>query len=164
MPESNHDSLPGTLKPGADGHSVIVLVVEDDDMHGELVANVLCGSRPPFDLLFAQCVKEAVEILSRQKVDCVLLDHNLPDGVGPQLLTLAEQQLLETPVLAFSTSSDPEVVIDDLRAGCTDFIVKKNAFKGYALRDAILRTIEKFTTRSYRQSLSNYARKMFTNG
>lgn len=152
--------LPDTLKPGATGKPIALLVVEDDEVHQELIRNVLSGTDPKFNITFAESVKRAMAVLASQPIDCVLLDHNLPDGSGTQFMEEGEEHLLETPVLAFSTSADPEVALAEFRGGCNGFVLKRDAFRGNALREEIVQTIEKFTARSYRQALTNYARKM----
>lgn len=159
MPEDK-EILPENLKPGFAGRPISLLVVEDDEVHQELIRNVLSGDDPRFKLLFAETVGEAIEVLSSLPVDCVLLDHNLPDGLGTQFLERGESLLLETPVLSFSTSADPEVALAEFRAGCNDFVLKRDAFRGDKLRDEIIQTISKFTARGFRQALTNYARKM----
>lgn len=88
-----------------------------------------------------------------------LLGHNLPDGRGTQFLAEGEELLLETPVLSFSTSADPEVALAEFHAGRNDFVLKRDAFRGDKLREEIIQTISKFTTRSFRQALTNYARR-----
>lgn len=152
--------LPDKLKPGFHGRSISLLVVEDEEVHQELIKNVLSGDDPKFKILFTETVEEAMGVLSSNPVDCVLLDHNLPDGLGTQFLANGEELLLETPVLSFSTSADPEVALAEYRAGCNDFLLKRDAFRGDQLRAEILQTIRKFTARGFRQALTNYARRM----
>jgi len=146
--------------PGSNGRPITVLVVEDDHVHQALIENVLALGEPKFKLIFVETVDEALTAVAREPIDCVLLDHNLPDGPGTRLLEEGEEHLLETPVLSFSTSADPDVALSEFRAGCNQFILKREAFKGFGLREEILRVVEKFHKRGLRQSLSNYVRKM----
>lgn len=128
--------------------AVRVLVVEDEPAHQDLVRERLRPEEGRFELDFAGSCREAVERLSTGSYDCVVLDHNLPDGTGAELLVNARYQLLTTPVVSFSTSIDPDVVLADFRGGCVDFVPKREAFRGDVLEQAIERGIEQYRTRA----------------
>ena len=162
MPMSPSERQSGKTPSNAPTSDAVMtlLVVEDEDVHQELIANVLAGDGPKFNIVFAESVQQAMDILSLQRMDCVLLDHNLRDGLGTQLLTKAEHLLHETPVLSFSTSTDPNVALSEFQSGCNAFVLKRDAFKGHVLREQVCQTIEKFRRRCYRQALSNHVRKL----
>jgi len=125
-----------------------VLVVEDELAHQDLVRERLDAYEGRFELEFVGTCREAVERLSASAYDCVVLDHNLPDGTGAELLITARFQLLTTPVVSFSTSIDPDVVLSDFRGGCVEFVPKREAFRGEVLGRAIVQGIKRYRTRA----------------
>jgi len=128
--------------------AISVLVVEDDTTHSKLVEHCLSKSDVLFHLTFAQSCTEAKTMLSAGGYDCVVLDHNLPDGTGDELMENARYQLLRTPVVAYSTSLDRDVIVSELRGGCVDFIPKRDAFTGDNLVQTILSAIDRHAVRA----------------
>lgn len=127
---------------------VRVLVVEDDPTHCELVAHCLGGADVDFAITFAGSCAQATTILHEDRFDCVVLDHSLPDGTGDQLLSNSRFHLLTTPIVAYSTSLDHDVIVSELRGGCVDFIPKRDAFVGRKLEQTILTAIERNAVRA----------------
>lgn len=128
--------------------SIAVLVIEDDFTHCELVEHCLEDAEPGYELTFAHSCSEATLLLTDNKFDCVVLDHSLPDGTGDQLLLNSRFHLLTTPVVAYSTSLDHDVIVSELRGGCVDFIPKRDAFVGRRLDRAIQSAIERNAVRA----------------
>lgn len=132
----------------SESRHISVLVVEDDQTHRELVADRLSGEEPGFDVSFAASCTEAIQQLAERAFECVVLDHNLPDGTGDEFMSQAHYHLLTTPVVAFSTSIDPDVMISEFKGGCVDFIPKREAFSGDLLPRTILKAVENFRVRA----------------
>lgn len=78
-----------------------VLHVEDDADVRQVVAT-LCGEFAEFE--GAASFREAVQLLSTRRYDLVILDLELPDRWGWDLLSLIDQQTPRPPVLVFSGS------------------------------------------------------------
>ena len=91
-----------------------VLVIDDELDHCEIIEECLSlPGRERFDVTFAHTVRDACRILAQQDFSFVLLDHNLPDGHGTDILERMQDRLLATPVIGLSTSQDPDVIISD---------------------------------------------------
>ena len=133
---------------GAGNEALSLLVVEDDPVYCEMVTAKLAASHPTFDLLFAGNVQEALSILSSRGVDCVLLEHYLPDGVGSELLEHARYQLMLTPVVGYSACTDAHMAVEQYRMGCAAVLTKEEAFEGDNLRGTILDVIERYRARA----------------
>jgi two-component system, chemotaxis family, response regulator WspR len=78
---------------------------------------------------------------------CIVLDHNLPDGKGTELLRRCQQAIDKVPVVGLSTSEDPEVALADFRSGCVEFISKHDAFRDGSLRRRVRDAISTFERR-----------------
>lgn len=60
------------------------------DHEGEVQVSLVCGA------------EAAAAILSSMTVDLILLDHDMPYGNGPELLSWMKQSRLKIPVITFS--------------------------------------------------------------
>lgn len=136
-----------------------VLVIEDEADHCDMIEECLGrGGRDTMSITFAHTVKEACRRLAEEKFSFVLLDHNLPDGHGSEVLERMEDRLLTTPIIGLSTSSDPEVAISDFRGGAIDFITKHEAFQGDALRRRVTEALARHKRRTTAATLESQRR------
>ena len=98
-----------------------ILIVEDDKMLNSGIAAALKGE----DMEFLSCynLRTARELLSREQVDLVLLDVNLPDGKGTDLLVWIKERQT-TPVILL-TANDMELdVVAGFSLGADDYVTK----------------------------------------
>jgi two-component system chemotaxis family response regulator WspR len=125
-----------------------VLVVEDDADHAEIIEQALaCGGPDGMDITTASTIDEAMNLLDVLQFGCIVLDHNLPDGQGTQLLAKCQRAVDKLPVIGLSTSLDPTVALADLRGGCIEFINKHEAFRDGSLRKRVRDAIATFERR-----------------
>ena len=98
-----------------------ILVVEDDKGLNQGIAMALRDETVAF--LQAFTFQEAIKIWEAERVDMVLLDINLPDGSGYELLKKIRKQS-EIPVLMI-TANDMEVYeVMGFSLGADDYITK----------------------------------------
>ena len=136
-----------------------VLVIDDEIDHCEMIEDCLSRTgRDTIDVTFAHSVQDACRLLEQEKFSFILLDHNLPDGHGSDILERMEHRLLTTPVIGLSTSADPRVAIADFRGGAIEFITKHEAFKGDALRRCILTAMARHKRRFTALGIENRRR------
>ena len=103
-----------------------VLVVEDEPLvaaaHRDYVGRV-----PGFVVVgVAGTVHEAVRALARQPIDLVLLDVNLPDGSGLEVLDFMRGQprLAEVPALVVSAAADQDLLAEARARGAQACLLK----------------------------------------
>ncbi len=98
-----------------------LLIVEDDlDLQEGLAFSM---KNEGYQILCAQGKAEGLQMMERERCDCVLLDCNLPDGSGFDFCMEAKKRH-ETPILML-TARDTE--IDEVKAlelGMDDFMTK----------------------------------------
>lgn len=115
-----------------------VLVVDDEPSILELVKTAL-ETLEDYDVLTASSAADAFEIILDEDVpfDCVLLDIQMPDIDGIELLAdlRALPEYAETPVLMLTAMRDREYIDAAFRAGASDFINKP--FDFHELRSRI---------------------------
>jgi two-component system, chemotaxis family, response regulator WspR len=125
-----------------------VLVIEDDTDHAELIEQALaCGGPEAMEVTTAATLEEASNLLDVLQFGCIVLDHNLPDGKGTELLRKCQGAVDKVPVVGLSTSEDPQVALADFRGGCIEFISKHDAFRDGSLRRRVRDAIGTFERR-----------------
>jgi len=104
------------------GTEKTVLTVENDQHVRKLLVDVVlfAGYRP----LEAATSREALEIIHREQVDLILLDLNLPDINGQQLLRFIRKGGNTTPVIVISGFITKEVLQDILATGVSSAMTK----------------------------------------
>lgn len=99
-----------------------VLVVEDDETIRELADLIL--SQAGFAVLRAGKVEEAQELLARQRPAVILLDIQMPEISGLDLLGWLKQQRLNIPVVMMTASGDQQSVWAAMEGGALDYVLK----------------------------------------
>ena len=99
-----------------------ILIIEDDPVFGELLFMHLedQGHKPNL----VRAAAEARERLARISPDAVLLDHQLPDGYGIDLLSEITGSPPAPPVIMITGVSDNTLAIKAMSQGAYDFIRK----------------------------------------
>lgn len=102
-----------------------VMVVDDDDLHRELVADYLALGG--FEVRQARDGHEALALMTTLVPTLVLLDVQMPglDGVAVVTAMRRSPALAEVPVLFLSGVEAPHVRIRALELGADDFISKQ---------------------------------------
>lgn len=109
------------------------LVVEDDALVAEVHASYV-ERMPGFALVgVAHRATEALELLSSQPVDLVLLDFHLPDVKGLDMLrALRARSRAPIDVIAVTAARDPDTIRQAVAQGITQYLVKPFAFSTFA--------------------------------
>ncbi len=100
-----------------------VLVIEDDPLQSELLAVFVQSAG--YDVVTAATGKEALNLFVELQPDVVLLDYELPDMSGKQIVEqLRQTQQQWLPILFLSAHHDVAVQRDCLKSGGDDYITK----------------------------------------
>ncbi len=99
-----------------------IFLLEDDETLGRGIAMALTG--PETSVVCHPSLAEAREALAGDRVDLLILDVNLPDGSGLDLLRQVRSEGDATPVILL-TANDLELdEVTGLEAGADDYITK----------------------------------------
>ena len=102
-----------------------VLVVDDSKLIRDMVAACL---RPSASIVVSQAASglEAIESLSLKKFDAVVLDLNMPDINGLEVLEFVRSQdrLRALPIIVVTTRGDEVSRSQALAAGATSYLTK----------------------------------------
>ncbi len=108
----------------ADRTRPMILLIDDDAFQQRLVAQML--SEQPFELICANSCAEGLAVLRKHRPDLVLMDYGLPDVNGIEVTRRLKDvaQFAEIPVVMITGNSEKAVVVESVKAGAADFIVK----------------------------------------
>ena len=107
---------------GKEAYMERIFLLEDDAVLSRGVAMALAG--PERTVRRAERLGEAENVLARERFDLLILDVNLPDGNGVELLRRLRERGDDTPVILL-TANDLELdEVTGLEAGANDYITK----------------------------------------
>ncbi len=99
-----------------------ILVVEDDEVFSQLLTMHLEDLGHLVKAAFS--LDQARDLLARSTPDAILLDQQLPDGYGLDLLKAIKAEPDAPPVIMVTGISDNALVIEAMKAGAYDFVRK----------------------------------------
>jgi CheY-like chemotaxis protein/anti-sigma regulatory factor (Ser/Thr protein kinase) len=103
-----------------------ILYVEDNIPNAELVEEIISGYRPAIRVIICKYGKKAIEMTANYHPDLILLDLDLPDIHGSEVLASlkAEPQTNSIPVIIVSADAMPEKIERLKHAGAKDYLTK----------------------------------------
>lgn len=104
------------------GHNDRILLVDDDTASLEVLCEVLI--RASYDIVSAENGHGALEIVRNHPIDLAILDFNLPDITGSELLQQIKRFQPSVPVIIMSANTSQSVKFDVFEAGAYTFISK----------------------------------------
>ncbi len=114
-----------------------ILVVDDDSTFLGLVREWL---RDTYKILIANSGMQAIKLLSKQKVDLILLDHEMPVTSGPQVLRMlrSDEDTKNIPVIFLTGKSDRESVMEVMDLKPEGYLLKNIG------KEEVLRKLEEY--------------------
>ena len=104
-----------------------VLVVDDSKTMNKLISGVFEKEPEHYELFKAFTIAQAREILQKEQIDFIMLDINLPDGSGYELVE--EHAYSETTkIFVMTTEDDKQFVEMNYQKGVIEYIIKDKAF------------------------------------
>lgn len=113
-----------------------MLVIDDAPIDREIYSRFLAKD-PYYDyeVLEAETGEEGLKLLRDYPVDCLLLDYNLPDLDGLDVLDkFLESGADEVPVVMLTGAGSEAVAVETMKRGCQDYVVKSEASEAGLLR------------------------------
>jgi CheY-like chemotaxis protein len=99
-----------------------ILVVEDDDMNFIYLSQIFKITRG--DITRAKTGTEALNYARSNKYDIILMDIQLPDLSGNEVVRIIRKFDASTPIIAQTASRTPDETDESLEAGCSTVLIK----------------------------------------
>lgn len=103
-----------------------ILLVDDDSVDRESIRRSLRNNKTDFHIVEAETVDESLELMQTAKFDVVLLDYNLPQRNGIELLLEMKGSDLHgnATFIMMSTDENDARALECITAGAQDFLTK----------------------------------------
>jgi DNA-binding NtrC family response regulator len=102
--------------------SLTILMIDDEENARFHVGSFLTSRG--YEVFEAATMKEARDFLNRGNGDVILLDVNLPDGYGPDLLAETSHMSNRPPIILITGYGDIEMAVEAMKSGAHDFFTK----------------------------------------
>jgi two-component system, cell cycle response regulator CtrA len=113
---------PGTVNPASKGISMRVLLIEDDTATAQSIELMLKSEG--FNVYTTDLGEEGVDLGKLYDYDIILLDLNLPDMSGYEVLKSLRVSKVGTPILILSGLAGIEDKVKGLGFGADDYMTK----------------------------------------
>jgi len=142
-----------------DSKTFKIFVVEDDEWYNRLLVYNL-SLNPDYEIQSFSDGKSCLENL-HQKPNVITLDYRLPDTKGLDVLKKVKEIDEDIQVILISEQEDIEVVVELLKQGAYDYIVKSKD-----IRERLLNTVnnirKEFSLKTEIKTLRNEVRKKYS--
>lgn len=106
--------------------SISVLIVDDEENARRNIGEFLIAQG--YDVIDVATLTEATDCLQRGDGDIVLLDVQLPDGYGPNLLYETAHMPFRPPIILITAHGDIDMAVEAMKSGAHDFLTKPIEF------------------------------------
>ncbi len=105
-----------------------ILAVDDSKSYLHAQADVLRGEG--YDVILAESGEEALQMLTAQGVDCILLDRIMPGLGGTETCRRLKENpaTRDIPLIMLTAMEDREAMIEALSTGADDYVLKSSEF------------------------------------
>lgn len=103
-----------------------ILLVDDEKNARNNIGSYL--ESQGYEVLLAATLKEAREYVNAQAADIILLDIQLPDGYGPDLLSETATYTNRPPIILITAYGAIDMAVEAMKNGAHDFIQKPIKF------------------------------------
>ncbi|HEY9090014.1 MAG TPA: sigma-54 dependent transcriptional regulator [Anaerolineaceae bacterium] len=123
--------------------AITILIVDDEENARVNIGEFL--TTRGYEVIGVANLADARAAVQRGDGDVILLDVNLPDGYGPNLLHETARMPLRPPIILITAYGDIEMAVDAMKNGAHDFLTKPVQFA--QLEQSIQRACEVVTMR-----------------
>ncbi|MEM7016707.1 MAG: response regulator transcription factor [Pseudomonadota bacterium] len=124
-----------------------ILLVEDDEQLAKIVRNYL--KTKGFEVDVAHCVRDMWRVLTADPIDVLILDLELPDGKGMELISELRARDRNMPIIVASAHEREEIKTSALQKGADDFMSKPYGLRELETRiEAVFRRYRPFIKRA----------------
>lgn len=139
--------------------TVRVLLVEDDPGDAELVRQLLGQVETArFEVTWVDHLATGLRQLAEQSFDAVLLDLDLPDSDGLEVLPRIQAQAPQVPVIVLTGRQDERLALSAIQGHAADYLVKGQIDPGMLARSIRYAVERKRAEKALQSSRERYRR------
>ncbi|HSQ28033.1 MAG TPA: sigma-54 dependent transcriptional regulator [Anaerolineales bacterium] len=102
--------------------TVTILIIDDEETARKNIGDFLTARK--YEVLNAGSLTEARQHLRNNTADIILLDVQLPDGYGPDLLEETINLPVRPPIILITAYGDVDMAVEAMKSGAHDFLQK----------------------------------------
>ena len=102
---------------------ILILLVEDEDPHAELIQRAFEDQGAEFQLYRVKSLSEAREYMRTYQPRLIIADWRLPDGESLELLP-NHRDPLAIPIILMTSYGNERIAVEALKSGALDYVVK----------------------------------------
>lgn len=128
----------------------LVLIVEDEALLARNIKTYL--ERREYEVAVAATARSALKLYEELQPDAILIDHNLPDGVGMDVIRKIRVSDRTTKLVMITAHGSVETAVEAMKSGADDYLTKPVGL------DEIALLLEKLVEQSRLESSLSYFR------
>ena len=106
-----------------ESRSIRVLLVDDHQLLTGSLAQIL-ALEPDIEVVGVAASVADAKLLSRERMDVVLMDYKLPDGTGAEATRAIKARWPTARVVMLTALNDDETVLESIQAGADGYLTK----------------------------------------
>jgi DNA-binding NarL/FixJ family response regulator len=110
----------------ADPKRIRVLFVEDHQLLADALSAML-SREPDMEVVGIAGTVADAKVMSRERLDVVLMDYRLPDGTGAEATRAIKARWPAARVVMVTALTDDETVLESIQAGADGYLTKDRA-------------------------------------
>lgn len=112
---------------------ITVLHVDDEPGFTELVTEFLEREDSTLATCAATSVDEAVSILQKKEIDCIVSDYDMPEKDGLDFLELVRDEYPTLPFILFTGRGSEQIASKAISTGVTEYLQKEGGTEQYKI-------------------------------
>ena len=108
--------------------ALAVLLVEDEDDDAAMISTALEHALAGAVIARVRSVAGAADLLNNAEWSLAIVDHELPDGLGVEVLDALRTTHPTLPIVMLTKHGGEETAVDAFRRGASDYVVKADGY------------------------------------
>lgn len=105
-------------------YKIRTLLIEDDDVDAKGFERVLRQTSINVGCQHVNTIKDGILSIQNDSHDIIFVDYHMPLGNPYEVLSFIRENKIKTPVVIITSHADPQIAVDLIKSGATDYIPK----------------------------------------
>lgn len=136
-------------------------IIEDRELDLLYLKTILNSKGKNHNILSAGTIKDGIELVENNKIDCILLDMHLPDGEEIEAFNAFFDRFPHIPIVLLTADKDEKLALQLMGLGAQDFLIKTE-LSDILLEKAIIFAVRRIKTENELRELNATKDKFFS--